>query len=59
MIVTGYLVEPYAEKEDAEKHEKTSNGRLSRIFSDNIRRTYELKDDNMFAKAGAFGYIVD
>ena len=59
VIVTGYLVEPYAEKEETKKHEKTNNGRLSRIFSDNIRRTYELEDDNMFAKAGAFGYIVD
>ncbi|MCK5384838.1 MAG: type II and III secretion system protein family protein [Alphaproteobacteria bacterium] len=59
VIVTAYLVEPYAEKQDSEKLPKKKQGRLATIFSDNIRRTYELEDNSMFAKAGVFGYIVD
>jgi len=59
VIVTAYLVEPYAEKQDSEKLPKKKQGRLATIFSDNIRRTYKLKDNHAFAKAGTYGYIVD
>jgi len=59
VIVTGYLVESYADKEDSEKFPKKEKGRLATIFSDNIRKTYKLEDDQAFVKAGNYGYIVD
>lgn len=59
VIVTAYLIEPYAEKKDANKVPKKRKGRLSTIFSDNIRRVYGLKDDDVFADLDLYGYIVD
>jgi pilus assembly protein CpaC len=59
VIVTGYLVEPYGEKNDSEELPKKKQGRLATIFSDNIRRTYKLEDNQTFVKAGSYGYIVD
>lgn len=59
VIVTAYLVEPYAEKDDTQKKPERENGILGTIFSKNIRRTYRLEDDEIFASSGAFGYIVD
>ncbi len=59
IIVTGYLIEPYAEKKDSVKLPKKKQGNLTTIFSNNIRRVYKLEDNQIFAKAGVFGYIVD
>ncbi len=59
VIVTAYLVESYGEKNDSEKLPKKKQGRLATIFSDNIRRTYKLEDNQVFVKAGSYGYIVD
>ncbi|MFP4386529.1 MAG: type II and III secretion system protein family protein [Alphaproteobacteria bacterium] len=59
VIVQAYLIEPYAEENDSEKLPKQQQGRLATIFSDNIRRTYRLKDNHIFASAQTFGYIVD
>ncbi len=59
VIVTGYLVESYADRQDAKKLPKKNQGRLATIFSDNISRAYKLEDDEAFVKAGVYGYIVD
>ncbi len=59
VIVTAYLVESYGSKKDSEKLPKRRQGRLATIFADNIRRIYKIKDDQMFVKAGRYGYIVD
>jgi len=59
VIVTGYLVEPFADKNNAERAPKKDKGELAKIFSKNIRRSYALKDDELFSTAGAYGYIVD
>lgn len=59
VIVTGYLVEPFADKKQAKKVPKEKRSELAKIFSKNIRRSYSLKDNTLFAKAGSFGYIVD
>jgi pilus assembly protein CpaC len=59
VIVTAYLVESYGDKKDSEKLPKKEQGRLATIFSDNLRRTFKLEDNQDFVKAGAYGYIVD
>lgn len=59
VIVTGYLVEPFANNQKADHIPKERRSELAKIFSKNITRHYALKDDNLFAKAGTFGYIVD
>ncbi len=58
VIVTAYMVEPYADRQKAKEKPKKKETQLSKIFSKNIRRLYNVKD-NTFAQAGAFGYIVD
>lgn len=59
VIVTAYLIEPYASEEDSDHKPKQKKGQLAEIFLNNIRRTYKLEDDEVFAKAEIFGYIVD
>ena len=59
VIVTGYLVEPFADKSKSEHVPKKEKSELAKIFSKNIRRSYALKDDELFSTAGAYGYIVD
>ncbi len=59
VIVTGYLVEPYADKSKSEPKPKRNKTQLSKIFATNIRRMFDLDDDEIFADAGAYGYIVD
>ncbi len=56
VIVTGYLVEPYADTKRAEKKPKEKRGELAKIFATNIRRSYEVEDEDLLAQAG---YIVD
>ncbi len=59
VIVTAYLVEPFADKSKSKRIPKKKQAELARIFSKNIRRNYDLKNNEIFAKAGSFGYIVD
>jgi len=59
VIVTAYLVEPFADKKNSKHIPKKKQGELANIFSKNIRRNYDLKNNEIFAKAGSFGYIVD
>ncbi len=57
VIVTAYLVEPFADKKASDHTPKKRTGQLSQIFATNIRRSYDLEDDHMFS--GSYGYIVD
>lgn len=56
VIVTGYLVEPYADHKRAEKNPGDKRGELAKIFATNIRRSYDVEDEDLLAQAG---YIVD
>ncbi len=59
VIVTAYLVEPFADKAKSDKMPKENNSELSKIFKTNIRRTFDLEDDAIFAKTGSYGYMLD
>lgn len=57
VIVTCYLVEPYADSRNAErKDSEDQGGELSRIFAANMRRSHGFENAQLFARAG---YIVD
>lgn len=58
VIVTAYMVEPFADRQKAKQTPEKKETQLSKIFAKNIRRLYKVQD-NTFAQAGAFGYIVD
>lgn len=59
VIVTAYLVEPYGRKDVADKIPEKKETELARIFKANIRRMFDLSDDEIFAQVGDYGYIVD
>lgn len=59
VIVTGYLVEPFANKDNADYVPEQKKSELSKIFAANIRRSYSLDDDKIFANLATYGYIVD
>ncbi len=60
VIVTAYLVEPFADKKKSEHVPKENNSQLSKIFKANIRRVFKVdNDDVVFANSGSYGYILD
>lgn len=59
VIVTAYLVEPFAQKDRPAPVPRKKDYQLSKIFETNIRRMYGLDGNDLFADAGAFGYIAD
>ncbi len=59
VIVTTYLVEPYADKAKAEEVPVERENPLAVAFAANIRRAFALKDDEIFAQNAAFGYLLD
>lgn len=59
IIVTAMLVEPFADTKNAEHVPKENQTQLSKIFKANIRRMFDLDDEEMFANAGRYGYILD
>ena len=59
VIVTAHLVEPFADEEQSKHVPKEEQTQLTKIFKANIRRMFDLGDDEIFADAGAFGYIID
>lgn len=60
VIVTPYLVEPYAEKNRAVPVPSQQNNPLAKVFAANIRRVFGLKDDNeIFETDERFGYLLD
>ncbi len=60
VIVTAYIVEPFADKKKVEHLPKENNSQLSKIFKANIRRIFNVEnDDEIFAKSGSYGYMLD
>jgi pilus assembly protein CpaC len=59
VIVTPYLVEPYAEKNRAERTAPHHDNPLARSFAVNVRKSYEVEDDEIFSDDEKYGYILD
>lgn len=59
VIVTPYLVKPYAEKSRAAPVSSQANNPLARVFAKNIRRQFDVKDEELFALDERYGYILD
>ncbi len=59
VIVTPYLVKPYGEKERAEKTPPHRDNPLARSFAVNVRKSYEVEDEAIFADDEKYGYILD
>ncbi len=60
VIVTAYIVEPFADKKKADHLPKKNDGQMLKIFKANISRTFGVgRDDDVFAKSGSYGYILD
>ena len=59
VIVTPYLVEPYAEVARAEPVPRQESNPLAQAFAINIRRAYEVEDESIFATDEQFGYLLD
>lgn len=59
VIVTPYLVEPYAEKNRAERTAPHRDNPLARSFAVNVRKSYEVEDDQIFSDDEKYGYILD
>jgi pilus assembly protein CpaC len=58
VIVTPYLVEPFGNKERAEKTAPHRDNPLARSFAVNVRRAYEVEDD-VFEDDEKYGYLLD
>lgn len=58
VIVTPYMVEPYAEKTRAQHVPRQKSNKLAQAFAANIRRVFDVEDD-LFAYDDGFGYILD
>ncbi len=59
VIVTPYLVEPYAETDRADPVPVERNNPLARSFAANIRRNYTAKIEDMFDADQQYGYLLD
>lgn len=59
VIVTPYLVEPYAETERADPVPAQENNPLARVFAANVRRIFETDDESLFATDERYGYLLD
>ncbi len=60
VLVTPYLVEPFKEKNRSEEIPRQKSDPLATAFVANIRRAYELEDEEeLFAGSEGFGYLLD
>ena len=61
VIVTPYLVEPYEEKQRADRlpPEERHGNPLASAFAMNLRRAFEVEDDELFASDNKYGYLLD
>ncbi len=59
VIVTPYLVEPYADETRAERVPVERDSPLSVSFAANIRRAFGLEDDEIFVENSPYGYLLD
>ena len=60
VLVTPYLVQPYAEKERIEPViPRQKSHELADAFAANLRREFGFEDDALFAHDEPFGYLID
>ncbi len=59
VFVTPYLVAPYAEKTTAKQVSKHTVAPMAMAYSQNIRRSYDLKDETIFDGDEPYGYILE
>ncbi len=60
VFITPYLVEPQAEKTNAEQITKEASSPLAHAYADNLRRAFDIKDeDEIFVGEGPYGYILE
>lgn len=61
VIVTPYLVEPYADKKQAEKVPEHKSNPLATAFADNIRRAFGMEEnDDLFTEGDQpYGYLLN
>lgn len=59
VMVTPYLVEPYSDNERADPVPVQDSNPLAQAFAANIRRNFDVKDEEMFAMDERFGYLLD
>lgn len=60
VLVTPYLVEPYAEKSRAEVLKAPVNTPLKNIFENNIRAYFDIKnEEDLFNNHEQYGYLLD
>ncbi len=59
VLVSAYLVEPFADKEKVEKLPKQRDNHLAEVFAKNIRKRYAKIDDEILSLDEPFGYILD
>lgn len=68
VLVTGYLVEPFSHGGDAMLPDKNGQNQpidkrqpseMSKIFSDNMRKKYPVKDLSVLKENGPYGYLLD
>ena len=59
VMVTPYLVKPYAETDRAQPVPKQRSNPLAQAFAANIRRNYDIEDEELFDLDEPFGYLLD
>lgn len=59
VMISAYLVEPFADEKKVEKLPKQRNNHLANAFAANIRRQYDAVDEQMFNLDETYGYILD
>lgn len=59
VIVTPVLVEPYADKSRAQSVPASRESPLAMAFSANLRRSYVIKDEEIFHANIPYGYLLD
>lgn len=59
LIVTPYLVEPYADNKRAEVVPAARANPLARSFADRIHNLFDIKDEDIFDGDERYGYLLD
>lgn len=59
VIVTPYLVKPYAEQARSVPVPKQRKNPLANAFAKNIRRSYDVEDEDIFTIDERYGYMLD
>lgn len=59
VMISAYLVEPFADDKKVEKLPKQRDNHLASAFAANIRKQYDSVDEQVFNVDEAYGYILD